>query len=177
MCVGRMEPAEEVKKEIMRRYNRNPQGWQVLLARDAKGYYSTIVWHGSEFWLIKEERVNPFKFVGYGVREKAEGSEAIKTISPHPFGFRPLSEEQIGELIRGMQGEQNWAGTIDKVLSIEPVPMHKIASPLVLHGPVVHAARQADFLSDKQKELDLKLRAELDNLINRKYRHLRAPYV
>ncbi|MEM2529536.1 MAG: hypothetical protein QXL32_00240 [Candidatus Bathyarchaeia archaeon] len=51
----RIRDAEEIKREISAKYDKDPKRWQVFISRDPKGFYGFIVIKGDEMWLTKEE--------------------------------------------------------------------------------------------------------------------------
>jgi hypothetical protein len=175
--MSRIRPAEEVKKEIIKRYNADPLGWQVLAGRDLGGRYELLFVHNSDLWLVKEEQINPYKFVGYGVREELEEEEVIKKISPYPFGLRPISKKHVVEMVNAMQNGKNFDEIIKKIMNIKPVSSFKLRSCLAFEGPIVYSSKPIYFISKKHRELDLKLRMQLEKLLAKKYPHVLRPYI
>jgi len=58
--------SDRVKREVMRPYDESPEGWQVWVGKDRKGFLDLLISHGAELWQIKEFQVNPYEVVGYG---------------------------------------------------------------------------------------------------------------
>jgi len=172
-----MEPAEDIKKEILKRYDSNPSGWRVLVGRDRRGYFDLIVSHDSDMWLIKEEQINPFHSVGFGIRDKAVSFETIERISPYTFGLRPLSERQMTKVALALRSGESPSRLLARVLRTDPVASTEITSPGILQGPVIHSARGIGLISERQAELDRELRRELERLLMRKYPQTIATYV
>jgi len=172
-----MEPAEDTKKEILKRYDSNPSGWRVFVGRDRGGHFDLIVSHDSDMWLIKEEQINPFRSVGFGVRDKVVGFETIERISPYTFGLRPLSERQIMKVALALRSNESPSKLLARALRTEPVASTEITSPGILQGPVIHSARGIELISERQAELDRELRLELERLLMRKYPQTIAPYM
>lgn len=172
-----MEPAEDVKKEILKRYDSNPSGWRVLVGRDRRGHFDLVISHDSDMWLIKEEQINPFRSVGFGVRDKVVSFETIERISPYTFGLRPLSERQMVKVASALRSNESPSKLLARVLRTEPVASTEITSPGVLQGPVIHSARGIELISERQAELDRELRLELERLLTRKYPQTIAPYM
>jgi len=172
-----MEPAEDIKKEILKRYDSNPSGWRVFVGRDRRGHFDLVISHDSDMWLIKEEQINPFRSVGFGVRDKVVGFETIERISPYTFGLRPLSERQMMKVALALRSNESPSKFLARVLRTEPVASTEITSPGVLQGPVIHSARGIELISERQAELDRELRLELERLLTRKYPQTIAPYM
>jgi hypothetical protein len=166
-----------VKQEIMQRYNRHPQGWQVWLGKDARGFLDVFIFHGNEFWQIKEFQVNPYRVVGYGGSIATDQPLPLHS-SRYQFGLRPIDESRMKELARCIDDPRSMADLISKLLRIRPVPTEEaMSSPVILQGPVMQLSRGLDTISESQKELDRKLGYQLQKLVMRKYRHTLTPYI
>ena len=168
--------ADEIRRELLKRYNANPAGWRVVVGRDPKGYYNLMVVQGSDMWLVKEFQVNPYESIGFGVKEKTDETEALSRISPtHPFGFRPIGPEQFSEIINATQNDESASNIINSIMEKRPVSLRSSRSPVGMQGPFIHTS--APLLSEKQMELDSRLRGELETLINRKHPHLARQFI
>ncbi len=172
-----MEPAEDIKKEILKRYDSNPSGWRVFVGRDGRGHFDLAVSHDSDMWLIKEEQINPFHSVGFGVRGKVVSFETIEKISPYTFGLRPLSESQMMRVALALRSGETPSRLLARVMRTDPIASTEITSPGILQGPVIHSARGIGVISERQAELDRELRLELERLLMRKYPQTIATYV
>jgi len=162
--------SENIREEIERKYNKNPRGWHILTGKSDDNFYNSVILHGKDMWIIKEEFLNPFKTIGLG--DKVKIGEEFKPIlkNPYSYGFRPLTESQ-GRMILN---ENFSSRMIHKILSTEPLPYDDIRS-LALEGPIISAPNLR--FSDKQEELDIKLRKSLRKLIYREYPELTKGYV
>lgn len=172
-----MKPAEDIKKEVLKRYDSNPSGWRVLVGRDRRGYTDLVISHDSDIWLIKEELINPFHSVGFGVRDKIVSLEAFEKTAPYTFGLRPLSERQMRNVVLALRSGRSPSKLLAKILRTDPIASTEIASPGILQGPVIHSAKGIELISEKQAELDRQLRLELERLLMRKYPQTIATYV
>jgi hypothetical protein len=173
----KIRDAEEIRKEISARYDEDPKRWQVFLRRDPKGFYGFVVIKGEDLWLTKEEVISPYKAVGLGVKDRIEASGSLPDISPFPFGFRPLSQDRMERIIESMDKGEPIDDLMAKIMKSEPKPIHAIKTPIVLQGPVVHLPRGSEFLSERQRRLDAKLREGLEKLLYRKYGQTLLPYI
>jgi len=157
-----IKSARQAKLEILKLYEEDPEGWHIFLGRDKKGYYNTSVVHRSDFWLIKEEAINPYEAVGYALKTTLQKDpELADEIS---FGLRPLQSrvEEVDAVLRAM-------------LEQKPLPPSKITSPYVAEGPYIISTRLAS-LAPSQSELERRLSAELDRLVEKRYSYLRRIY-
>ena len=174
---GQVEPAEETRKQILKRYDSNPGGWRVLVGRDRRGHYDLIVSHGSDVWFIKEEQINPFRSVGFGLRDKVADQDVVEKLSPVTFGLRPLSKTQMTRIASALRSENSLSEVLSKFLKTDPVAFSEVSSPGLLQGPIIHAPRGIGLISERQAELDRELRVELERLLMRKYPQTIATYV
>jgi hypothetical protein len=172
-----IKTVDEIIKEVMRKYNRNPKEWKVFAGKDKNGYYDLLITHKSQIWLIKSEQINPFKWVGYGVKQSIENDEKIKKFPSFQFGFRPLSQKKIEELSETLEDREKMSEFILKLLNTQPKPIHEIKSPLVVQGPIVYSSKPLEIISEEQKRLSNKLKEELERLIYKKYSQTRTLYI
>lgn len=166
-----------IRREISRLYDKDPQGWRVLVGKDNSGFYDVLISHGREAWQVKEYQVNPFKFVGLG--SKLPSSTPVPSISnEHPFGFRPVGLNQIKELASMIDDSAAMSGLAAKLLAERPISSAEaLESPAVLHGPILQSSRPIEALSTSQTKLDEKLRRELRQIVHRDFRHTIMPYI
>lgn len=145
-----------------------------MVRRDLRGHYDLIFTKGSNIWFVKEEFVNPYKSVGLGAKQRI--GRKIDVENPFEFGLRPLSEEQMRALIDVLQRGSD-LGKISKIIEdIEPISARKVDTPYALQGPVIRVDRHTGLISEKQRELDQRLRTELEKLLSKKYPHLLRSY-
>ena len=168
--------SERMKREIVKAYNNDPEDWRVLVGRDAGRHLSALISHGEELWIVKEEQINPYKSVGYGTKTYQD-AELLKNISPYTFGFRPLGRSRIEELTSALEKKKSINEILADLMARKPVSFKDVVSPMVLQGPVIHSPKPIDYISDKHRQLDLKLKLELERLLHRRYPQTVLPYV
>lgn len=168
---------DEIIKEVTIKYNKDPKGWKVFAGKDKDGYYDLVITHKSQIWLIKGEQINPYKWIGYGVKQSIENEEEINRFSSHQFGFRPFPKKKIEELLETFKNHEKMNKLVEELLKVQPKPIHEIKTPLMVQGPIVYSLKPLEVISEKQKELTKKLKDELEKLIYRKYSQTRIPYI
>jgi hypothetical protein len=171
-----MIPSSDVKREIFELYNKRPRGWHVFIKKDQRGYYDTIFVHGKDVWFIKEEQANPYELIGFGIKEEIEDKEPFKDMKPYQFGFRQISKAFLDETMYAFTKGENIDSTISKIMREKPLPINRIRSELMVHGPVIYPLQPMNLVSN-QSELDMKLRTELEKLLYKKYPHLFTTYL
>lgn len=165
---------EEIMEEILKKYNKKPEGWGVLVGRDDRGYKNVFISGLEESWHIKAESVNPYKSVGFGAKTDKDYINKITDKFPS-YGFRPVSEK----LITKISGDIEKTGflsqeIIESIANIKPVPHDKITSPIVT-GPVIHS--NLGLISKEQKKLDLTLTEKLEKLLHKEYPGVIGSYI
>ena len=164
-----LKTADQVKKEIARRYSVDPDGWQVLYGRKPGGISDLMVVHGSDMWMIKENLVNPRRSIGLGAKGHLREGEEIKTFSPYSFGLRPLPREQMEELMLRLVSGKSTRKMMRAIMMTRPSSPKDITSPVVMQGPVVYSERPIELISETHRELSEKLDEELEKLLYKKY--------
>lgn len=167
--------SDKIKEKIIKKYNSNPKDWRVIFGKDNYGYHNMAAIHDSELWLIKEEKINPYKFDGYGTKLDLN-ADLLKKFSPYSFGLRPISEKHIKELAEVRTFNEDFKRILSDTMRTKPVPSNKVNSPIVLQGPVVNSDNSMRLISKKHEELDLKLRNELRKMLHKKYPQTMNPY-
>ena len=162
--------SDDIRKEIDRKYNKNPRGWHILTGKSNDNFYNSVVLHDRDMWIIKEEFLNPFKTIGLGDKIKIGDEFKPMLKSPYSYGFRPLTDGQY----RMIMDEDFSSRMIHKILSTEPLPSDNIIS-MALEGPIISTPNIK--FSDEQEKLDIKLRKSLRKLIFNEYPELTKGYV
>jgi len=172
-----MLDSTKIRREIARLYERDPEGWRVLVGRDRSGFYDALISHGTEAWQVKEYQVNPYKFVGLGSR-LPNATSAPLISQEHPFGLRAIGLDQIKEIASVIDDPKSMSELAAKLLSRSPVSAREaVESPAVLQGPILQSPTPLEALSSAHTKLDARLRRELQNLVNREFRHTVTPYL
>jgi hypothetical protein len=172
-----LHDSAKIRREIARLYDRNPEGWRVLVGKDRSGFYDALISHGTDAWQVKEYQVNPYKFVGLGSRLPQVTSSPLIP-QDHPFGLRPIGVEQMKEFASIVDDPKTMTEIAARMLSTKPVSASEaLESPAILQGPILQSARPLDSLSSAHTKLDEKLRKELQHLVNKEFRSTITPYI
>jgi hypothetical protein len=172
-----MRDSARIRDEIAKRYDRDPQGWNILVGKDRAGFFDVLISHGREAWQVKEYQVNPYKFVGLGSRMPSLPPSTLASNEPQ-FGLRPVGLESMKELSNLMDDPKAMSELANKLLTEKPVSSTEaLESPAILQGPVMHSNRPLDALSTAQTRLDDKLRRELRRMVTKEFRHTLTPYI
>ena len=172
-----MLDSTKIRREIARQYNKDPQGWNVLVGKDRAGFYDALISHGSEGWQVKEYQVNPYKFVGLGSRLPRAISPQIP-VTGSPFGLRPIGVDMMKEIASFIEDPRTMSDLAARLLSGKPVSSREaMESPVILQGPILQSSNPLGTLSTSHSKLDAKMRMELQRLINKEFRHTVTPYI
>lgn len=168
------EPIDSLSKKIIKRYNTNPVGWTIF--RDHKG--TMLISGPNEGYMLKLIGLNPQEYTGVGMRIKnRKGIQKITNGAPQ-YGYRPIPNSQVRELLSSLQDFDKQNMIITKLLESEPLPtwqLKKRKASLVLNGPIL-AHPDLSSISESQRKLDQKLKIEAQKFFNKKYPHRAEMY-
>ena len=171
-----MKSAENAKRDILKLYDKDPAKWHIITGKDRYGYHDLVITHDTDVWVIKEHLVNPYKSVGFAVKTHAK-EESLDRIDSPQCGIRPVSGSQIEEIAERIQIGKNPHEILSEIMNHRPVAFHDVKSPAIVQGPILHVDRPTNIVSTSQRDLDLKLKVELEKLIMKKYRQTMIPYI
>lgn len=159
--------AYEILDYIIKKYNKNPHGWQALAALDKRGYPTILISNPEEVWLIKLESQYKHHPAGIGV-QIGEANEAARIPKgKYSWGFRPLGSSTLKKILQS-RSMQEVGQIVLQALMTKPIPLEKVKTPGLMVGPVAYTS-SLSLISEKQGELDEKLAKELKKLIEKKY--------
>lgn len=164
---------EDVWKEILKKYNKKPKGWDALTYTSFDGFNDILFSNPELAWLIKRDTIYKPNPLGFGV--KLDEVPKIPVTKAPPYGFRNLPIEKIMKTIEIMIKMKAPPKEIIKAVDIilhkskrsAPVPTYKITEPACLEGPFVHQGLEA--ISKEQRYLSKKLDLELRKMLRMKY--------
>jgi hypothetical protein len=172
-----MLDSTKIRREIARLYEKDPEGWRVLVGRDHSGFYDALISHGAQAWQVKEYQVNPYKFVGLGSRLPTLSSNPLIP-QEHPFGLRAIGLDQMKEIASIIDDPSSMSELATKLLSRKPISAREaVESPAILQGPILQSPTPLEALSSAHTKLDEKLRKELQHIVRRDFRHTLTPYI
>ena len=97
--------------------------------------------------------------------------------NPNSFGIRSVSEKQMDKLTHALKNKESVKDILSKIMSSTPIRPNEIQGPLVFQGPIMYSSKPMSSISEQQRKLDIKLRKELENLVNRRYSQVYNPYM
>ncbi|MEM4298195.1 MAG: hypothetical protein QW815_07500 [Nitrososphaerota archaeon] len=168
-----MRSSKEIRRELIQEYNKDPTGWRVYVGRDVRGYTDLIFTHGRDVWFLKEEAISPYENVGLGIKSVMARDGLAPSLPT--FGFRPLSKDLVESVWKAISEQRGVGNLIMKLLDQKPRPLSSIMAEALLEGPIIGSPRTLEIFPE-QRELDLKLRRDLEKLLERKYPHLLTTY-
>jgi hypothetical protein len=161
-----MKSIKELLAEIDAKYNKNPLGWQFSIGQDSQGGYGNIyISNPQKVWQIKIDSLykpNPYG-LGTQLGNTDEFNDLISSGLPS-FGFRPLLPTHLKRLQHGFDQERPVNNIINEILNKKPVSIDQLGKSNYLMGPILHSPFKG-YVSDKQKELDRKMKRSLDDLL------------
>ena len=162
------EPLERITKKIMDRYNRKPEGWNVLT--DRRG--NILVLGPKSSYMLRLISLGPDRYIGVGA--KVGGLEKMRGMveGTPPYGFRPLSKRKTQVLLTALQRKGRLEkATVKEILGSKPLSTPEIMERrphAVLSGPVI-AHPDLGSISQRQRELERKLALEAFRLFRKRH--------
>ena len=169
----KIEEAQLLLRRIQKKYNQDPHDdWRVLVGRDSSGRLTQLIANSKETWQIKGELVKPTVFAGVGLRLEGIASEDLLGLTEPYFGLRPVEKETVARLLKG-GGER----LVSDVLSRPRVSATNLTSfDAVVEGPILQAKDPIVPISERQRELEVRLERGLHKLLSKKYPETLYPY-
>jgi len=160
-----VESFENILKKVHASYNKNPLGWKVFISNDEKGFPTIIFFSPDEIWEIKLDSLYKPNPICVGLNLKNENSDLVdKLDSPH-YGFRPVEDNIAKSIIEALSKNEVPVQILNSILKRTPKPLEELGKDkMILHGPVIRS-QKLPLVSEKQIDLDLKLRQELQKLL------------
>ena len=165
-----MISSDKIRAKIEKDYNKNPNGWQAYMSNN-KGHLDSIFINEDNLYIIKEQIINPFKSIGLGVKRRI--SFDLKESKQIDFGLRPVNPKLIDNLINN-QSESN--NLINKILKQKHSAYKNIKTPVMLQGPVNYSSPDIKEIRKNEKDIDSRLRIELQKILDRKYPYISSIY-
>ena len=165
-----MISSDKIRAKIEKDYNKNPNGWQAYMSNN-KGHLDSIFINEDNLYIIKEQIINPFKSIELGVKRRI--SFDLKESKQIDFGLRPVNPKLIDNLINN-QSESN--NLINKILKQKPSAYKNIKTPVMLQGPVNYSSPDIKEIRKNEKDIDSRLRIELQKILDRKYPYISSIY-
>lgn len=170
-----VESSIEIRKKAMIAYNQSPTGWKVTVTRDRAGFYNTMIVKRKNIWLLKEQVINPYQTTGFGLVDTLD--EEPEFDSPvSSFGFRPLKADSLEFAQNEDDLKRRSERLLRETLTRDPVSLNRITTPLTIQGPMVYSDKKDAVFSAHHRDLDFKLKVELEKLISKRHPHLRTTY-
>ena len=169
---------EDVFKEFIRKYDRNPKGWSFFVGQ-SPSFWDVLIIGPDETWQLKVDTIFKPKPLALGVRFEEKPSikipkEALANMPNIPYGFRPLPVLTIKSLVRKVESQQlkpedAVKELINHLRNVQPKPVAELTPrvPTAI-GPHLMLP-ELSFTSEKHRELSLKLEDELKRLLRREY--------
>ena len=134
MIVKKAEPVDDLVPRILQQYMEKPRGWRVM--NTPKG--DMLVLGPESAFQLKLISINPSLVTGAGI-EIPDTDKAFERMRSTPeFGFRPISDRDLRNIIRALHHPEIARPQIDAILRRTPLPLTGIKpSKSILTGPVL----------------------------------------
>ena len=153
---------------MLENYSKNPKGWSFVISPSQKhGFCDAFVSGSDGTWMLKIDSI--FKPMPIVLGSPTEDSPEPKPSSPFPYGYRNLPPEVILQMLRGegYQPRDRTAANLLPLLKSKTVVPEEGRS--YAEGPFVFASKRNFDLSERQRDLDMKLASEMQRLLRTRY--------
>lgn len=159
---------ESLRRHLLESYSKNPKGWSFVISPSVKHqFYDAFVSGPDEAWILKIDSI--FKPTPIVLGSPAEDSSKLKSADPFPYGYRNLSPELILQMLKGEEHPPRNKAVANflSVLKSETVVPEDGRS--YAEGPFVFTSGGKVDLSERQRDLDMKLSTEMQRLLRTRY--------
>ncbi len=145
-------------------YDEDPKDWQMSFSKNIQDP-NLFVTNRRGIWQIKLDSYFKPKPLGLGVKI-GDSDDALslrkRKLGPS-FGFRPITENHLSNFRDQLLQQKPIDKLILDILKTDPKPTSLLDSPFSLQGPI-SLSSNSQYISDRQKLLDKKLKKELMKL-------------
>jgi hypothetical protein len=159
---------ESLRRHLLESYSKNPKGWSFVISPSEKHGFCDAVVSGSDgTWMLKIDSI--FKPTPIVLGSPTEDSPELKPAGPFPYGYRNLPPELILQMLRGEGNppRDKAAANFFSLLRSETVVPEE-GRPYA-EGPFVFTGKRNLDLSERQRDLDMKLASEMQRLLRTRY--------
>jgi len=159
---------ESLKRHLLESYSKDPKGWSFVISPSRKyGFYDAIVSGPAETWMLKIDSV--FKPVPIVLGSPTENGPKLRPAGPFPYGYRNLPPGLILQMLggEGYPPRDKAAADFLSLLKSETVVPEEGRS--YAEGPFVFASKGNVVLSERQRDVDMKLASEMQRLLRIRY--------
>jgi hypothetical protein len=159
---------ESLRRHLLESYSKNPKGWSFVISPSGKhGFCNAFVSGSDGTWMLKMDSI--FKPTPIVLGSPTDDSPELKPAAPFPYGYRNLPPELILQMLRGEENPRKDMAAADflSVLKSETVVPEEGRS--YAEGPFVFTSKGNVGLSERQRDLDMKLASEMQRLLRTRY--------
>ncbi len=168
-----IEPLDDLMKKIMYNYDQTPEDWNVM--SDLGG--NVVILGPMNSYQLKLVQINPQKYTGVGMKIPEESPlQDLKLITQgmHSYGFRPLAQRNINQIIDSLQeGKMAQDQAIEDIFKTKPLPIREIERrrvDAVVAGPYLNLNfPNLGRIGSYHQEVERRLSIEADRIFRKKY--------
>ncbi|MGD0145422.1 MAG: hypothetical protein ABSB53_01015 [Nitrososphaerales archaeon] len=159
---------ESLRRRLLESYSKNPKGWSFVISPSGKNGFCDAVVSGSDgTWMLKMDSI--FKPTPIVLGSLTEDSPELRPAGPFQYGYRNLPPGLILQMLSGGGAPPRDKAEADfsSLLKSETVVPEE-GRPYA-EGPFVFTSRRNVDLSERQRDLDIKLASEMQRLLRTRY--------
>lgn len=156
-----MKKLKELQEEFKEMYDDDPRDWQMSFNKDIQDP-NLFISNRRGIWQVKLDSYFKPKPLGLGAQiGDSDDALALRKRKLGPsFGFRPITDNHLLNIRDQIIKKKPIDNLLLDILKTEPKPTSLLDSPLSLQGPISFS-NSSQYISERQKLLDKKLKKEL----------------
>jgi hypothetical protein len=158
---------ESLRRHLLESYSKNPKGWSFVISPSAKHAFCDAIVSGSDgTWMLKMDSI--FKPNPIVLGSPTEDSLELKPAGSFPYGYRNLPPGLILQMLGG-EGNSPEDKTADLLSLLKSETVVPEEGRPYAEGPFVFTRSGNVELSERQRDLDMKLASEMQRLLRTRY--------
>jgi hypothetical protein len=159
---------ESLRRHLLESYSKNPKGWSFVISPSGKyGFCDAVVSGPDGAWMLKIDSV--FKPVPIVLGSPTEDSPELKPARSFSYGYRNLPPGLILQILRGKGYPPRDEAAADFLSLLKSETVVPEEGGFYAEGPLVFTSKGNVELSERQRNLDMKLASEMQRLLRTRY--------
>ncbi|MGP8124506.1 MAG: hypothetical protein ACLQEQ_01360 [Nitrososphaerales archaeon] len=159
---------ESLRRRLLEGYSKNPRGWSFVMSPSGRhGFCDAFVSGPDGTWMLKIDSI--FKPTPIVLGSPTEDSPGLKPAGPFPYGFRNLHRDLILQMLRGGGYPPRDKATANFLPMLKSETVVPEEGRSYAEGPFIFTSERKVDLSERQRDVDIKLASEMQRLLRTRY--------
>lgn len=159
---------ENLRRHLLESYSKNPKGWSFVISPSGKhGFCDAVVSGPDGTWMLKMDSV--FKPTPIVLGSPTEDSPKLEPAGPFPYGYRNLPPELVLQMLRDEEYPPRDKAAADFLSLLKSETTVPEEGRSYAEGPFVFTSKGSVVLSERQRDVDMRLASEMQRLLRIRY--------